>query len=194
MKFDHQEIRIYLQALKDAHEMGEYSQADCEFLGHMYAQGLLYLHVAQHQELFDANAKAGLIGFAKWIRDHVDAPSLDGNSDISCGVKRLLPYANHVRFDSAVVSVATAAFQDFFANLLAGIQTDVMALSVESLDVSPTSKEDAHYAIGMLEITAQNLGAVLSTHNGYTSVDFQNLDSFLKHSCRFIAQVKHELA
>lgn len=189
---NHQEIFIYLQALKDAFCHGEYSKEDCELLSYLYVQGGFYMNIIKHDVLFDVTAKTNLVDFAKWVRRNLEAPNIDSSVDISFDLKRSIPYALQSRFDADKRDATSLAFKKYLAYFLAGLQADIMALSVEATDSAPHNKEDAHYVIGMLEITAQNIAAVLSSQSGHSALKYTELEKFLNDSCYFIARVKEE--
>jgi len=194
MKIDQQELSLYAQAIKSSFENGEYSESDCQHLAYLYAQGALYGRVLQHEELMDMSAKAGIAQFISLIRENLEAPVIDADTDFSYVLSRQADYVKANQLRPEFVNDSDQSFKEFMTNLLSGIQADIVELSVEA-DALPTDKKaDAHYVIGMLEVTARNLGATFSDSASPSDMTSSELARFIEDSCRFVASVKGELA
>lgn len=193
MKIDQQELSLYVQAIKSSFEKGDFSESDCQHLAYMYAQGGLYDCVLQHQALLDMSAKVGIAQFISLIRENLEAPVIDADTDISYGLERKTGCASVNRLTPELVRNSDLSFRDFLANLLSGIHADIVELSVEAEALPTTSKENAHYVIGMLEVTARNIGAIFEGPDGHSKMTPVESARFFEDGCRFIASVKSAL-
>mgnify|MGYP005999451209 CR=1 FL=1 len=191
MKIDQQELSLYVQAIKSSFENGDFSQSDCQHLAYMFAQGGLYGCVLQHGTLLDLPAKAGIANYIRLIRENLEAPEVDANTDISYALNRKANYVSADRLLPEFVKDSDVSFREFLTNLLSGIQADIVELSVEAEALPTDKKGDAHYVIGMLE--AQNLGAAFAGPAGASDMPPSELTRFFEDSCRFVASVKGEL-
>ncbi|CAN7779382.1 hypothetical protein LJR296_007893 [Cupriavidus necator] len=193
MKIDQQELSLYVQAIKSSFENGEFSQSDCQHLAYMFAQGGLYGCALQHGTLLDVPAKAGIADFIRLIRENLEAPEVDANTDISYALNRKANVVNADQLRPEFVKDSDLSFREFLTNLLSGIQADIVELSVEAEALPTDKKADAHYVIGMLEVTARNLDAAFAGPAGASDMAPSALARFFEDSCRFVASVKGEL-
>lgn len=187
---DYREIQIYLQAVKDSHNTGNYSKFDCELLGYLYVQGRLHMEIAKHPQLFNDSAKNDVIRFAKWVRNNLESPQSERFNDLSFKLNRLSPYAEQTKFNTAAVSEITQYFKLFFSDFIASIQVDILAMSIEASSAGQTSLDDANYSIGMAEITCQNLVNIFSDPDFYLKHDLEKIEGFVVDSCRFLSEIK----
>lgn len=186
------DIAICTLAVRDAHESGTYGQEDCRALRSAYVLGRLLEAAHHHAEIFDDTAKTVFSKFFLLVQRGLAAPNIGELTDATRTLRVQGASTGPDRLDARFQGECKILSAGLVAHLLTEIQIDMLDLSHRPRSAD-TDSDDANYVIGMLEITANNFGALAQAAGEKTSGDFGAVDKFITDSCRFVSAVRREL-
>ena len=183
---------LYLFAIKQAFESGKFSHADCETLTALFKHSMLYRSVLDNELICDAHTRARIVEFCKLIEDGLPAPEILASTVLHLALVKGNPHREELSLPSDLRACADKLFRAAGIDLMAIFQISILDLSVK-LSNGPLPAEDvenAHYVMGMAEITAINLGKIIDGEHDFGELNFGNLQKFFVDSTGFAGSLR----
>lgn len=192
---ENNQMDIYLVAIKQAFESGQYSRADSTALRSWFIYAWLYRSLIINGLGEDHGVMAGIDKFKKMIELELQPPDVEGNLTLELADNVIFKETVALNLCEEKKQQADAIYRAVLGKVIFLFQSAIIQITEKMLNnasLTVGGLEDAKYVIGMSEITATNLNRLRLETEDLDQTSFNRVKCFIVDAARFAGKLRSE--